>query len=519
MAEEEEQKSVGELCAEDLASKESNPAGNFLDETKNAPIDNFETKSSAVAEGDFKPDIDFRALMMNIEKLNAKVEALREVKFQSDERLKELAESVGELRSMSFQRENAITEIQAKLGTTEELVNSIKPETVMKKLEERDRQLEDFSLKIEKLETLNKDIVVQMRDVQKVVSTLRSISEIMNTSKDLTMKVKTLDDLKGSTERFATKAEKIFYEMDKRLTDFTLFKAKVNQMEELTRELLKAVDQNKIRLDAVPTKDDLNAVMVAVNRLAEGESLDKPFSVKAIKKATRRAVYPKGSKVKALPLPQNLEALGRMKDEVQIILSMLEEEYREGTISERTFYEARTKNEKRLQQLEAQLSDIEAAKEPKEEAEPEAAPKPAPDSTQPPEKIPGEPVEPGEEEFALPASLGLLRVKKREVKGYLKLLLQDKSEHLITHRDFMEQKKQLSGQLKAVDRAIAKASAAKFAEEAEAEEPSPLEQLKTQIKTEISEQESPFEEKPKPKRKPKAKKRPVKKSGSKPRRR
>ena len=529
MAEEEEQKSVGELCEEDLSSSESNPAGNFVDESKSVPEAEEASPASAVAEGDFKPDIDFKALLMNIEKLNAKVEALREVKFQSDERLKELAESVGELRSMSFQRENAVTELESKIGSLDETVNNIKPETVMKKLEERDRQLEDFSVKLEKLETLGKDMVEQMREVQKVISTIRSVSEVMNTSKDLTMKVRKIEDLKNSVERLSTKTEKIFYEMDKRLTDFTLFKAKVNQMEEMTKELLKAVDQNKIKIEEAPSKDELNEIRVSVNRLAEGESLEKPFSVTAVKKAVRSAVYPTKKKIKPIPLPQDPEALERMKEEVEIILTMLEDEYREGVISERTFYEARTKNEKRLQEVEAQISDIEAAKEKKEE---ESSPTPSPSSPEtkeasPPksadESIPGEPKDESGEEttLVLPTSLGALRAKKRELKGYIKLLLQDKSEHLISHRDFNSQKKKLSAQLGEIDRAIAKASASNF-EDDEPEE-NPLDQLKNQIKKGIAEEEEPEEkepeeeETPKPAPKPKSKS-PPKKSKAKRRR-
>jgi uncharacterized protein YutE (UPF0331/DUF86 family) len=53
-----------------------------------------------IEEKPVKEEIDVRNVLVEVEKLKAIVDTLKAVKFEADERIKELAESVGEVRSL-----------------------------------------------------------------------------------------------------------------------------------------------------------------------------------------------------------------------------------------------------------------------------------------------------------------------------------------------------------------------------------------------------------------------------------
>jgi hypothetical protein len=75
----------------------------------------------------FLGEIKIKQLVMDLEKIKAEVEGLREVKFSSDERIKELSESIGEIRSMLFQKDSLVKELETKIKLLEDSVNDIEP--------------------------------------------------------------------------------------------------------------------------------------------------------------------------------------------------------------------------------------------------------------------------------------------------------------------------------------------------------------------------------------------------------
>ncbi len=84
-------------------------------------------------------EVDLNRMLMSIEKLTAEVEALRDIKFQSDERIKEISESIGEMRSLIFQRDGAIKEMQMKLEKMDDAIADVKPDKIAGEMRKREQ--------------------------------------------------------------------------------------------------------------------------------------------------------------------------------------------------------------------------------------------------------------------------------------------------------------------------------------------------------------------------------------------
>ena len=129
--------------------------------------------------------IDLRNILMRVEKLSAEVNALKEIKFQADERIREVSEKIGELRSLLFQRESSIKEIEMKVKMIDEIVSEIRPQKIKEEMNKRKEETEKVELKLEKVETMYKDFLRNLEGVQKIVGNIKSVENLQDMLKKI----------------------------------------------------------------------------------------------------------------------------------------------------------------------------------------------------------------------------------------------------------------------------------------------------------------------------------------------
>ncbi len=277
-------------------------------------------------------EVDMNKIVMDIEKLTAEVGALRDIKFQSDERIKEIAESIGEMRSLIFQRDGAIKEAQMKIEKLDDAVSDIKPEKIAGEMRKREQELMEEGTRIEKLERMTGDMVRQIKDLQKILDNIKSMKNLLSISKEIEEKLSKIEELKGGVERDAEKSEKMYLEMERRTQDFAQAKESIKKLDELTMELLKSMDEEKIKMGGLVSKEDLQKTLDAV--------LKPPVTGKS---QEERA----GEK-------QGIEAL----------LKNLEMQYKRGLITKESYDEISEKNRTMLQILDKEIKEGETRKTP-----------------------------------------------------------------------------------------------------------------------------------------------------------
>ena len=277
-------------------------------------------------------EIDLEKILMDTEKLRVELDVLKEIKFNADERIKELAESIGEVRSLIFQNDAAGKEIEIKVNKMDEIVSDLKPEKIMKKLQEREQAIEQTQIRVEKLEAMNADLIKKVLSAEKALANIKSLENLMEIVKDIDEKVLKINELKSSTERDSAKAERFYMEMGKGLEEFGLLKERLERLEELNKELVRGVDENTIKLENAVTKDEL-----------------------------RRSLE---TALKPPEFTESVEELRRRGEEITTLLKQLELQYKEGIISKGSYEEIVEKNKGILERIENDIKDVKTKERP-----------------------------------------------------------------------------------------------------------------------------------------------------------
>ena len=330
---------------------------------------------------------DLKNLMIEVEKLKTLVESIKEIRSGTEEKIQRLTESVGEIRSMSFQKEAEVGEMEAKLDKLNEMVGELKPEKIATELGKRDKEIGTHEVRLEKMEIKTEDVLKRTKEIQKILENIGNLENIVNVSKNVTEKTVKIDKSMKDIERLTDKAEKLYVELSKKLEEFTIYKSKQESMEELVQELVKTVDQINIKFDDYAKSEDVTALKESL------AAIDKEFQ------QSKKQV----SVVKALP--PELQTLQKQKEEIQMLLSSVEEEYKNRGIPESEYMKIKETNLKKLEDVNKKIKKAwKNLKPPEVEGIPpvemkpeEKVEEPIPKEVSPSPEIKSEPVEVKEE--------------------------------------------------------------------------------------------------------------------------
>ena len=297
---------------------------------------------------------DMKKVIMNTEKLSVEIKNLKEVKFQADERIRELTEKIGELRSLVFQRESSIKEMESKIKFIEDAVSGIEPKKITREMEKRKEEIEDKAMKIERLEAMNREMLNKLRGVEKITENIKSMENLKSVLDKVNEAERKNENTKSDIDRMAGKAEKFYMEMDNRLKEFPEFKMKLEKVDDLSKELTKAVDGVNIRLTAFASKQDLESFKRGVDNVIASnmeKTEERIREVEGVLKVPVKEIVTKKNELKS------------KRDDVSKLLADIEAQHREGKLSERSYNEVRMKNESLLKKLDDEIKKLEGEEE------------------------------------------------------------------------------------------------------------------------------------------------------------
>ncbi|NIO44404.1 MAG: hypothetical protein GTN36_02520 [Candidatus Aenigmarchaeota archaeon] len=298
----------------------------------------------------FLGEIKIRQLVMDLEKLKAQVQGLREIKFSSDERIKELAENIGEIRSMVFQKDSLVKELETKIKLMEDNISDVEPRKIEKELQKKEERIARAEAEAEKIERMYKDVVKRVEDSQKILEGIKSVENLRERIKQMEDMVSKSIETKAEVERFSSKTEKIYTEIEDRIKEFSKLKTDIEKLDDLSKELTKSVDAINIRTVGFAKKEDIESFKNTINDLviANKEKMEK--KLKDIEESLN---IPKEE------LTSQLEQLQKKRQSILNLISSVEEQYRKGDIKEETFKEVREKNEMLLNKLDNDVKRLE----------------------------------------------------------------------------------------------------------------------------------------------------------------
>lgn len=328
-----EEKTVGEILQEEgiikpLPKEREKPKADFGDE-----------------------QIDIRKVVMSVEKLKTELDTLKEIKFQSDEKLRDVIEKLGEIRSLLFQRETLIKETELKVKKLEDIVSDISPTNIMKEMEKRKQEILQVQAKAEKAEEVNRINTEEIRRLKDILQKIKSVENLQNILSEIENMVSKAHSTSTDMDRLAGKTERFYLETENRVREFPGFKAKLEQIDELSKETMKSVDDIHIKLGNLVSKSDLENFKKGVNDILMSNRHIIDSKIKELENFL------------SIPEEETILRLNELKQRQKNVSNLLEnaeEQYRRASISEKAYNEIKTKNENMLRQVEEEIKMVES---------------------------------------------------------------------------------------------------------------------------------------------------------------
>jgi len=311
-------------------------------------VEETEAETELKGGGIDRLESDLNKTVIELEKLKTLVDSIKEMRSTTEDKIQRLMESVGEIRSLVFQREGEIGEQTTRMEKLSELIGEMKPEKIATELSKRDKELTTHEARLEKLEIKSDDMLKTMKNIQKMLEGMGSLENVVNVSKNVAEKGIKVEKSVKDIERLTDKVEKLYVELNKNLEDFMTYKAKQEEMEELLKELVRTVDQINIKLEGYARSEELTALKMMV------EEMDKKIQMSKAELSVKE-------------LPPELQELQRQKEEIGMLLSSVEDEYKSRKISEDEFKKIKESNQKKLAEIEKKIKEESKKLEEKEE--------------------------------------------------------------------------------------------------------------------------------------------------------
>lgn len=298
----------------------------------------------------FFGDVRIKQLVMDVEKLRAQVEGLRDVKFNSDQRIKELAESIGELRSIIFQKDTVVKELEAKFRLMNDSISDVEPKKIAREFQKHQEEIQLSQAKTEKVESMYKDMNRRFEETQKILEGIRNVESLKTRISEMeNMIAKSAED-KAEVDRLTNKTEKIYTELEGKIKDIEKLRSDLQKIDDLSREMTKSIDEVNIKIAGFARKEEMESFRGSMNDLLSSSKEELERRIRDIEESIN---IPKGEVV------TKINDLMRKKEGILNLLSSLEEQFRAGAVKKETFDEVREKNSAIIRSVEDEIEKLE----------------------------------------------------------------------------------------------------------------------------------------------------------------
>lgn len=184
-------------------------------------------------------------ILIDVEKLKAVIEAIKEERKAYMERFSQINESIGDLRRTLIEKEKQLNELEASVAKTLDVVKEVDPEGFLVALKKQEAHMDAIKVKIESLEEMINTLVEQVKDINNRMSLFRGTEQLMKLIEEGNQTYKRIKEMEANIEKRGDKVESIFVEMNKQFKLLQELKEKNESMEKALAEISKSIENLK----------------------------------------------------------------------------------------------------------------------------------------------------------------------------------------------------------------------------------------------------------------------------------
>ena len=204
-----------------------------------------------------------------IEKLDAQLNAIREILAVQQERFERHTEELGEIRNMVSDREKTMGIIEAKSNKITELIEAVQPETLMSEQKKTDARIEAIKAKMENSELLSTNILDELKKIKTDMSVFRGTDEILKLNKEVREELVSIKKVEGSVFKHADKVEALYSTFESNFEEFEKLIDGFNDVNEFIKTIRKDVEKNNASIMTIPKNEEFYKLKKEVKKTLE----------------------------------------------------------------------------------------------------------------------------------------------------------------------------------------------------------------------------------------------------------
>ena len=202
-------------------------------------------------------EVKLSNLILRIEKMDGKLDIIDRFRNDMDERTRQLSEEIGELRSITMERERSFDRIKSDFEKVKDTVSGLEPTKLRKILDKREMEIMENKAKIESIENLVKALSEENKKFRALMSKIKSFENLVDISYDIDRKLSKIKEVKDHANKIASKVEMVFSELNRKASELENQKEKIAKLDELTIEMTNMLDEVTLKLTKFVEKKDL----------------------------------------------------------------------------------------------------------------------------------------------------------------------------------------------------------------------------------------------------------------------
>jgi len=202
-------------------------------------------------------EVKLSDLILRIEKMDGKLDIIDRFRNDMDERTRQLSEEIGELRSMTMERERSFDRIKSDFEKVKDTVSGLEPMKLRKILDKREMEIMENKAKVESIENLVKALSEENKKFRALMSKIKSFENLVDISYDIDRKLSKIKDVQDHANKIASKVEMVFSELNRKASELENQKEKIAKLDELTIEMTNMLDEVTLKLTKFVEKKDL----------------------------------------------------------------------------------------------------------------------------------------------------------------------------------------------------------------------------------------------------------------------
>ncbi|MBU4245460.1 MAG: hypothetical protein KKE71_00270, partial [Nanoarchaeota archaeon] len=281
---------------------------------------------------------------VDLERIKASIDAIKETRASSEERIHMLTEGIAELRSNVFQREANLKEQEMKLTKLKEMVDDVEPQKISKEFSKRDKTSSDIEVRLEKLEVKTNDLIKTVNEINALLKSIGGLENVADVNHEVTKKFEEIREINTATERLSSKVEKIFIDINKRLEKFNIYEARQDNISEIVNDMIRNFDALSLKFESYAEKKDLTTTKEDITDIQK--------KMEELKKTLKRVVPFAEAQV-----PEEIQALQTEREDIESLLSSIEYEHEKKQITDDEYASIREKNGVRLKEIKQKIAN------------------------------------------------------------------------------------------------------------------------------------------------------------------